>query len=149
VARATADLDLLALDPACLDPSTWRELRGAGASVEIRRGDDADPLAGVVRVSSPGERPVDLVVGKVAWQASLLSRATPLHIGIATVRVVGAADLVLLKLYAGGPQDAWDVEQLLALDPSIAHDVEARLPALPDECAALWRRIRAGSSGAS
>jgi hypothetical protein len=90
VARATADLDLLALDLACLDPSAWRELRGAGASVEIRRGDDADPLAGVVRVSSPGERPVDVVVGKGAWQASLLSRATPLRITREGVAIDGA-----------------------------------------------------------
>lgn len=54
-----------------------------------------------------------------------------------------AADLVLLKLYAGGPQDAWDVDQLLDAVPTIETDVTAALPALPTSCARLWRRILA------
>lgn len=53
------------------------------------------------------------------------------------------ADLVLLKLYAGGPQDAWDIAQLLDAAPAIEPLVEASLGGLPAECAALWRRIRA------
>lgn len=51
------------------------------------------------------------------------------------------ADLVLLKLYAGGPQDAWDIDQLLDVDTTFAREVEARIPALPEGCAALWRRV--------
>ncbi|HTF34813.1 MAG TPA: hypothetical protein VK714_14090 [Myxococcota bacterium] len=52
-------------------------------------------------------------------------------------------DLILLKLYAGGPQDAWDIDQLLDVDPSVVTDVEATLGSLPEECTLLWRRIRA------
>jgi hypothetical protein len=44
-ARATADFDLLTLDARVLDPASWP----ADASVEIHRGDDGDPLAGIVR----------------------------------------------------------------------------------------------------
>lgn len=56
------------------------------------------------------------------------------------------ADLVLLKLYAGGPQDAWDIVQLRAGDDAgtVAREVEQRRPSLPLECRALWARIRAG-----
>lgn len=52
-----------------------------------------------------------------------------------------AADLVLLKLYAGGPQDAWDVHQLLDANPSLRGEVAGLSNALPDDCRALWRRI--------
>ena len=57
--------------------------------------------------------------------------------------MISVADLVLLKLYAGGPQDAWDVEQLLRLKgrtPLVA-DVERQLPRLPEHATVLWRRI--------
>jgi len=131
VARATADLDLQ---------------RGR----EVRHGDEENPLGGVVRVASPGERNVDLIVGRHTWQRGILERAAPLRIGSTSVHVVSASDLVLLndlvllKLYAGGPQDVWDIDQLLALDASIGDEVEARLAALPEDCAAMWRRIRGG-----
>jgi hypothetical protein len=143
VARATADIDLLAVDPACLDDSFWRELRASGAEVRVRRGDAADPLAGVVRIAAKDEAGVDVVVGRFGWQREVLARASSKRIGDAEVPVVGAADLVLLKLFAGGPQDAWDVDQLLDVDRSLAAEVERRLPLLPAECAALWRRILA------
>jgi len=54
--------------------------------------------------------------------------------------VVTAADLVLLKLYAGGSQDKWDIEQLLAADRAgdMRRQVEARLPALPSRCREIW-----------
>ena len=142
VARATADLDLFATDARCLSEALWVELRSTATTVEVRLGDESDPLAGVVRVVSKDEAPIDLIVGKRAWQRALPRRATPTRIGDVSLRVVEAADLVLLKLYAGGPQDAWDIDQLLDVDPSLASEVEARLGPLPSECRELWHRIR-------
>jgi hypothetical protein len=57
---------------------------------------------------------------------------------------VTTADLVLLKLFAGGSQDRWDIEQLLALDTGTAtrEDVERRLSALPARCCEVWARVR-------
>jgi hypothetical protein len=57
--------------------------------------------------------------------------------------VISPADLILLKLYAGGSQDGWDIEQLLAGDSRLAlvEEVEARLDRLPAECRRLWARI--------
>jgi hypothetical protein len=143
VPRATADLDLLVVEPTCLDDSTWGELRGSDVQVEIRRGDASDPLAGVVRISAEAESTIDIIVGKQGWQRDLLRRSRPTRIGDAPVSVVEAADLVLLKLFAGGPQDAWDVDQLLDVDDAIAPQVEARLADLPQDCGVLWARIRA------
>lgn len=45
------------------------------------------------------------------------------------------ADLILLKLYAGGSQDAWDIEQLLTGPEraAVTAEIEATLGALPAE----------------
>lgn len=144
VSRATADLDLLIVDAACLDVGVWEELSSRGVHVDVRAGDFDDPLAGVIRISRPGEGAVDVIVGRSAWQRDLLARSELRPIGGATLPVVRPADLVLLKLYAGGPQDAWDIDRLLQLDASIPSEVEARLGELPADCGELWRRIRAG-----
>ncbi|MDJ0850272.1 MAG: hypothetical protein QNK04_18020 [Myxococcota bacterium] len=141
VARATADLDLLVVDPGVLESSLWDPLRSGGVEVVVRRGDDDDPLLGVVRVGSKDEGAVDVIVGRGAWQGELLARASSTRVADADLPVVEAADLILLKLYAGGPQDAWDIAQLLDVDASLASAVETRLSGLPEGCESLWRRI--------
>ena len=55
--------------------------------------------------------------------------------------VVAASDLARLKLCAGGPQDAWDIDQILNVDPGIAPQVEAGPGSLLADCADLWRSI--------
>jgi hypothetical protein len=56
---------------------------------------------------------------------------------------------VLLKLYAGGPQDAWDVAQLLAAErrEELVATVEERLVTLPSAAQTLWRRLLAEIQG--
>lgn len=140
VIRSTLDQDLLAVDGRALDSAQWKGLRDA--EVDIRRGDADDPLAGVIRFRATGERDVDLVIGRGAWQRDIVSRAQPVRIGSTDINVATAADLVLLKLYAGGSQDKWDVEQLLAADSTgnLRWQVEGRLPALPSRARELWER---------
>jgi hypothetical protein len=143
VARGTRDLDLLALAPECLQPTTWIALPPS-ITVRIQRGDGQDPLAGVARFTSEGGRPVDLIVGKSPWQRGVLDRADTLQIEGVPVPVASLPDLILLKLYAGGPQDAWDVAQLLEIDSdrgAVEAQVEEGLGAMPEECRRLWLRI--------
>jgi hypothetical protein len=111
--------------------------------VSIRRGGVDDPLAGVVRFTAPGEHPLDLVVGRSRWQEGVLARAHDALLEGVRVPVAAPADLILLKLYAGGPQDAWDIVQLLAGADraALVADVEAALDALPAGCATLWKSI--------
>lgn len=137
VARSTLDLDLLTLDALVLDPQVWTAIRAAGVEVEVRRGDLEDPLAGVVRLSMANERPVDIILGRYAWQRRAVERARQLPNGS---KVVQARDLVLLKLYAGGTQDLWDIRQLVAVvdDSSLVADVESDLGDLPATARALW-----------
>ena len=107
ISRSTFDQDILVTDARVLADAFWRQL-DTRAHVDVRRGDADDPLAGVVRLRQDDERDVDLVVGRHGWQEEMLARAelVPHSSGL---RVVRAADLVLLKLYAGGSQDRWDI----------------------------------------
>jgi hypothetical protein len=143
VSRATRAIDLLVADPACLEPTYWAPLDPATATVAIHPGDAEDPLAGAVRVRGPAGPPLDVLVGRGSWVAGVLDRASVHEIEGVAIPVVSRADLVLLKLYAGGPQDAWDIEQLLVeADAATLAEVEDRVSALPAEARRLWQRIR-------
>jgi hypothetical protein len=147
VSRGTRDLDLFTLAREALNPVTWAPLEAIGVTVRIRCGDTDDPLAGVVRFTMPDEGPVDLVVGKSAWQAPIPDRARPALVVGVPLPVARASDIVLLKLYGGGPQDAWDIEQLLTAGDraTLIAEVEASIASLPAECRDLWRRIHQGA----
>lgn len=143
VARSTFDTDILVTDRRVLKVKFWAD-DFAETDVEVRSGDVDDPLAGVVRIRRPAERPVDLVVGKQTFMAAALARAEPGRIGDVMTRVARPADLVLLKLYAGGPQDAWDIQQLLSVSAdSLPAEVDRELENLTVDAQALWSRIRA------
>jgi hypothetical protein len=137
VVRSSLDLDLLTLDVRVLDRRLWTVLADDGVEIDVRRGDADDPLAGVVRATAPDERPVDVIVGRFAWQQRAVERARVLPTG---ERVVLPRDLVLLKLFAGGAQDVWDIRQLLAaMDrEALVAQVEEDLPDLPAPAGALW-----------
>ena len=148
VARSTRDIDLLTLSAECMDGTRWAGLSDAGVNVSVARGDADDPLAGVIRFDRAGERPVDVVVGRYQWQQRLLERAEPAVSGDTRLPTALARDLVLLKLFAGGSQDAWDIEQLLAGPDggTLIADVTGDIEDLPAPCRALWRRILAPAS---
>ena len=143
VGRSTRDVDLLTLSTAWLDSTWWAPLTAAGTEVSVSRGDADDPLAGVVRFDQKGERPVDLVVGRHRWQRRILERAESAVVGGTSLPTVLAPDLVLLKLYAGGSQDAWDIDQMLAGPDreALIAAVAADLDDLPARCGRLWGRI--------
>jgi predicted nucleotidyltransferase len=148
IARSTFDLDLFTDAVAVLQLDTWAALSATGGvHVSVRTGDADDPLRGVVRIEADGERDVDVVVGRSAWQSEAVDRAQPLLIAGIRLRVVAPADLVLFKLYAGGSQDCWDIEQLLAVDDRepLIQEVESRLAALPGQARQLWRRLIHGA----
>lgn len=140
VTRYTEDADLLSTDGRILSDAFWETLRKQGVHIEVRRGDPDDPLRGVVRLKAEGEKPVDVVVGRSSWHEGVLARRRVLHVVGEDLPVVDAADLVLLKLEAAGPQDLLDVRLLLAGPEGVAirADVEARLAALPSSLRESW-----------
>jgi len=144
------DVDLLAVADRELDPQMWAPLRDDATRVDVRRGDADDPFRAVIRVDRPAELPVDILVGRFPWQRAVIERAKTVEIGTASVPVVGAADLILLKLFAGGTQDLWDVRRLLDAAVSrdaVVREVDLRIEALPRDCHEHWDRLRRGDPG--
>ncbi|MGD0948004.1 MAG: hypothetical protein ABSA52_11275 [Candidatus Binatia bacterium] len=140
VARATLDSDLLVANPDVLRDSFWPTF-SPRAAVEIRRGDPDDPLAGVVRVHRRTEQ-TDIVVGR-PWVRRILHRTIRVRVRGQELPVVDRTDLVLLKLFAGGPQDLLDVRLLLEVGgKDLGDQVERRLSGVPSEVGRTWRRVR-------
>jgi hypothetical protein len=89
---------------------------------------------------------VDVVVGRDAWQQEIIEAADPVSLGDLSVPVARSAGLVLLKLHAGGPKDAWDIRALLEASDdagAVQNEVERILPRLPADARRLWSRLRA------
>jgi hypothetical protein len=136
IARSTFDVDLLTTDDRVLIESLWRPLRPE-ISIHVQPGGDDDPLAGIVRLDKPRERPVDVIVGRHSWQRAAIARAARTEDG---PPIVLPRDLILLKLYAGGVQDLWDIRELLALPDgeTFVREVDTDLGSLPDEMRDRW-----------
>jgi len=139
--RFTLDTDLLTTESRVMQPAMWEPLRADGVAVEIRRGDFDDPLAGVIRIGD-GEQ-VDVVIGKWKWEHRVIQRSEPMNVEGVIVRVPTRADLVLLKLAAGGPKDLIDATELLRLGPRdeiIAH-VNDNISFLPQDAQRAWQTL--------
>jgi hypothetical protein len=145
VSRSTADVDLLCVDASILRRATWADFEARGLLLRLLKGDSDDPLAGSVRLGE-GSEIVDVVVGRDAWQREIIEAAEFLSLGELSMPVARPAGLVLLKLHAGGPKDAWDIRALLEASddaPAIRAEVEHMLVRLPADARRLWSRLGA------
>lgn len=146
VSRSTFDQDFLVFDRQVLASAMWSGLAD-NPRVDIRHGDEQDPLAGVVRVSSDWQRDVDVIVGRHVWQRQIIDRAAEFETPAGLMRVASVEDLVLLKLYAGGQQDLWDVEQLRAVfGEALDLAVDRAIEPLPSSAREMWRRLRSSDA---
>ena len=99
---------------------------------EFRPGEPNDPLRGVFTLHiAAGDRsiPVQLILLPPAWNAIIFRNVESLSLFDIALRVVSWQALILLKLYAGGPQDVLDAQQILAVrqpDP-VERETIARL----------------------
>ena len=142
--RFTVDIDLLTTDPRVLDQELWRPLANAGASVDARRGNHDDPLAGVVHLLLADATDIDVVVGRWQWEAAVVARAEPLVVAAGvTLPVPTASDLILLKLAAGGFLDLRDVAALLEIGDRdvLVNEVEAHLDDVHPDVRVVWRQV--------
>jgi hypothetical protein len=140
IARATLDTDVLVVDERVFDDELWSGWESTQR--EVFRGEADEPLVGTVRLTRVDET-VDVVVGRGAWQRAMLDRRKTVQVAGLSMPFVDRADLVLLKLLAGGPQDLLDVDSLLAGDPiALPKEIEARLPSAPAEVSDSWQRLR-------
>ena len=145
VSRATVDVDLLTVDTRALHVSLWADFDARDISVRILKGDSDDPLAGSVRLVAGRSDIVDVVVGRYKWQAEILASSPVLSVGEVEIPVVNPAGLVLLKLHAGGPKDAWDIASLAETHEqwaAIRGDVDRLVDRLSLDSQRLWERLR-------
>lgn len=140
--RSTFDLDLFTTDKRVLSEELWSELRAAGVPIDVRRGDFDDPLAGVIRIGRKPDQ-IDIVVGRSAWERSVIERAEPIQVRGLSIPVPTRSDLILLKLAAGGPLDYQDAYRLLNIGPrdELAGDIATKIGDLPAHAQALWHRL--------
>lgn len=136
--RSSLDTDFLTTDRRVLSYDFWAGL--PHTKIDARRGDFDDPLAGLVRIAFPHDR-VDVVVGKYKWQNAVIERAESLDFTGTDVPVVRSADLILLKLFAGGPLDTRDIYDMLQTDPTVAAEVDRLVTDLPKDTQQLWRTV--------
>lgn len=143
VSRSTADVDILSVDAGILRRELWGTFDARGHLLRVLKGDAEDPLAGTVRLVAANEI-VDVVVGRYAWQREIIEAAELLSLGDVSVPVARSAGLVLLKLHAGGPKDAWDIRALLEVSDDAAGvqaEVERTISQLPADARLLWSRL--------
>ena len=140
--RFTIDVDLLTSDTRVLAPSLWTPLVECGASVDARKGDADDPLAGVVHILLTDGTDIDLVVAKWKWEAAVIERAEPMQVAGTEIKVPLLSDLILLKLAAGGYADLQDAATLLALaDERTIPEVERHVADVRPDVRAVWHDL--------
>ncbi len=145
VARATVDSDVMVASPEALQDEFWSRLV-PHAVVESRRGDTDDPLVGLVRIRRRREQ-TDVIVGR-PWVRRMLERTIDIRVGTENLPVVDRVDLILLKLFAAGPQDLLDIRLLLAsAGEELPEQIEQRLAGMPAEIARAWRRLHRAPPG--
>lgn len=142
---ATHDVDfavaLGSADPAALA----RHLRA-----EFQLGESNDPLRGVFRTSVTVDAlpvPIQLVLLHPAWNSIIFRGIEILSVFGCAVPVVSwqaliLLKLILLKLYAGGPQDLLDAQQILAVRQPTQAEQHA-VSALADKVglSAAWQAL--------
>jgi len=127
--RATVDFDLATdVDPFRILPRLVKALEEKGYAVELVEPDAQDPLGGVLNITGPGFSMVQVV----NFENPLSNARTPATAAIKNaesgriegtrLRTVTLADLVALKLYAGGAKSQLDVIELLARNQPVDLD---------------------------
>jgi hypothetical protein len=148
-ARFTVDVDLLTADQRVLDDQTWTSLESEGATIERRRGDDDDPLAGVVHILLADGSDIDIVVGRWTWERDVIARAETLTLAKGVkIPVPLTSDLILLKLAAGGLMDVRDAAALLEIGDraSLVREIESRIDEVRPDIRGLWRELVSSSA---
>jgi hypothetical protein len=144
--RFSVDVDLLTTDPRVLDRETWSGLKDEGAAVDPRRGDDQDPLAGVVHIMLTDGTDIDVVLARWKWEADVIARAEVLTVAQEVrIAVPLTSDLILLKLAAGGFMDLRDAAALLEISDreAVVREIESRIDEVQPDVRGVWRELLA------
>ena len=116
--RSTRDIDFLVDVRGDSAEKLAAELRLAGFKAVLRKGDELDPIRGVIRVESldsSAAEPVDIVLGIRHMPQGIFERSSSLQFLGHRVPVISPEDLIVLKCLAGGPIDLEDARSILEI----------------------------------
>jgi len=122
IPRATQDVDF-ALVLGSADP----EGLSRHLDSEFLPGDGDDPLRGVfqLKLSIEDQRvPVQLILLPPRWTSIIIDGIVTLSVLGCSVPVISWEGLILLKLYAGGPQDLLDAQHIFAVRKPTVNEIE-------------------------
>lgn len=118
VVRATRDIDFLAAVPSDRTIELVREFEKAGYKADYRRGDEIDPVQGLIRLE-PTEtadiEPVEIILGIRKMPAGIFERAQRITFLDLEVPVTSPEDLIVLKCLAAGPVDLGDARTIFKI----------------------------------
>ena len=115
--RATADLDfwvVLFQDTSLEDVA--QEIKRISSVCEIRRGDSDDPVPALIDSVIEGVS-VQFILAIREWEKEFIESSIDVDIENSSVSILGLEELIILKIWAGGPQDLYDAKRLLAFNP--------------------------------
>lgn len=102
-----------------------------GLQTQLRLGDAEDPIPGLLALTDAFGNRVDLLLGLRGLEPSAFARAIEVPFQGQSLRFIGREDFVAMKLFAGGPLDIADAQQVLevaahALDLILLRRLAAR-----------------------
>jgi hypothetical protein len=110
--RATRDVDLTLLCPFGRETAALERLLGRFAS-RIPDARDFGLKNRVVLLKSSGGVGIDVALGGLPFEERCVERASDWPVAGGSLRTCSAEDLIVLKAFAGRPQDWLDIEKVL------------------------------------
>ena len=112
--RASMDADVLL----SIDSQEIKNLESlfeaAGLRTELTRGDFADPIPGLLKVSDSFGNRVDLLLGLRGMESQAFSRLVEIPFQGTTLKFIGREDFIAMKVFAGGPMDLLDATRAIS-----------------------------------
>jgi hypothetical protein len=126
--RASMDADVLLSVEAQKARLLEGGLKSTGLHTQLTRGDFADPIPGLLKISDSFGNRVDLLLGLKGTESQAFSRVVEVPFQGSTLKFIGREDFIAMKVFAGGPMDLMDAKRaIIAARDGLDFDLLRRL----------------------
>ncbi len=88
--------------------------KAAGHQTQLKRGDDSDPIPGLLQVRDRFGNRVDLLLGLRGIDPQAFARVISVPFRGTSLNFIGREDFIAMKAFAGGPIDLDDAARAIA-----------------------------------